>query len=179
MTGRPHNHAQTTTVRQDDSPEPTQEGQGQREEGVLMPNRYYTGFKQSKISAKGARPGQSVGSMPAMPQKQSYTGNKLPGKAADGFAAMKKGTPEINGYASWNGLSKSSDRYGANTSFRNAARAARQADARLQEFLDQEEAGHNVVNAARRNAANGYKADVESLRESDTAYGKLSSKRRK
>ena len=45
-----------------------------------------------------------------MKQRQSFTGNRLPGKASNAFAKAKAGIREVNGYASWNGLSSSDDK---------------------------------------------------------------------
>ena len=69
-----------------------------------MPNRYYTKFSQSKISAKGARPSNPSGSTAAMPQKQGFCSTNLPGKASNGFAKAKAGAKRVDGKANSAGL---------------------------------------------------------------------------
>ena len=69
-----------------------------------MPNRYYTKFSQSKISAKGARPSNPSGSTAAMPQKQGFCSTNLPGKASNGFAKAKAGVKRVDGTANCAGL---------------------------------------------------------------------------
>ena len=71
---------------------------------------------EKRVSAAEPPRQRKPASSASIPQKQSYTGCKLPGKASNGFAAMKKGLREINGYAAYNGLSQSSG--GGNMSFR-------------------------------------------------------------
>lgn len=69
-----------------------------------MPNRYYTKFSQSKISAKGARPSNPSGSTAAMPQKQGFCSTNLPGKASNAFAKAKAGAKRVDGTANCAGL---------------------------------------------------------------------------
>lgn len=136
-----------------------------------MANRYYTSNSMRKISGKSL-PGPKAGSTMNMPQKQAFTNLQLPGKAADGFAALKKGAREVNGYAAWKGLSQStSDEY-------NRDKAAyRKAKSKMDEYNLQEDAGRVVLQNALANGPQygnkGYAVDVESLKASDTPYGVL------
>jgi hypothetical protein len=69
-----------------------------------MPNRYYTKFSQSKISAKGARPSNPSGATAPMPQKQGFCSTALPGKASNAFAKAKAGIKRVDGKANCAGL---------------------------------------------------------------------------
>jgi len=141
-----------------------------------MANRYYTSMPSRKISGKDL-PSPKAGKVSAMPQKQAFTNLQLPGKAADGFAAAKKGYREVNGYAAWKGLSQSTaDEY-------NRDRAAyRKAKSKMDEYYLQEDAGGIVVDNAKRNAKGDYElsgtktpyeVDTRKLGRSDTPYGEL------
>ena len=80
-----------------------------------MPSRYFTYNSQLKISGSTGGHGGNAGPEPSIKQKQSWTNQYLPGKAADGFAAMKKGYKEISHYPAYNGLSKGKG--GGNSNF--------------------------------------------------------------
>lgn len=82
-------------------------------------NRYYTDDAKRKISAGNGPKLAKAGGAVSMPQKQGYASTALPGKASNGFAGPKRGVREINGYASYNGLSQSSG--GGQTSFRQGS----------------------------------------------------------
>jgi len=74
-----------------------------------MASRYHSDHSEKKISAgDGPRLRKPSASAPIQ-QKQTYTGNWLPGKASHGFAEAKKGIREVSGYASYKGLSRSKD----------------------------------------------------------------------
>lgn len=81
-----------------------------------MASNYHSYQPEKKISAGDGPKLKKQGGAASMPQKQSYTGCKLPGPASHGVAGLKKGAKEISGYAAYNGLSQSSG--GGGTSFK-------------------------------------------------------------
>lgn len=143
-----------------------------------MPSRYNTYNPDLKISqGSGAKP-SGPGKSGTVNVRQSYTGMPLPGKASHAFAEAKKGCREVNGYAAYKGLSQSS----TGDDYNRDKAAYQKAAARMQEYDDQENAGINVVNHARRNAKGDYsrtgtktpyEVDPRKLGDSDTPYGAL------
>lgn len=133
-----------------------------------MANRNWTSNPDRKITSSGGVTDMKAGGSPSMPRKQSFTSMALPGPASHNFAKAKKGYREVNGYAAYKGLSQSTtDAY-----LRDAAEY-RKARKKMDDYARQEEAGRVVVGNALRHQNSGYRADVNKLRQSDTAYGAL------
>ena len=60
----------------------------QEESDVLMAARYYSQFKERKVSAKGKRPSESAGSTPAIKVKPAFPGAHVPGKTGRGYPSL-------------------------------------------------------------------------------------------
>jgi hypothetical protein len=101
-----------------------------------------------------------------MKQRQSYTGTPLPGKASNGFAKAKAGIREVNGYASYRGLSEFGGEM-ASVDARNN-RNRRSADSymgQVQSYLSKVRNGRSVREADPSQPALG--PDAEVLRQTN------------